>query len=1094
MTQKLSIAQLALLILITLFIPGLLFSQDSITNEKSTDKEINLSMAGNYMTLKPSQFSKLPFRSIMSYGLLTPSAYRLKDNEIYYYGIPVSNNNSVIDGMQIADMSNLPPSVIQSYDIYTKESPINIGFASGGITSIESKSGPQDFKVLFDINTDQAFNKQGYNGQAFIFIPLASAEKRKKNSISLPSLLIAGKYVWTNNNNPVWEESQKLNSKKLNWLSNNPLRPTDYGSGTYSNSSYVLPTDMIAEGVPENSGKNGVYPFIKLDVPISKGINLSIGNISSIDESVIYNRYNKIFNARNNSVKTRRNFDNYLNFEQEFELSAEMKASYNINLQYSNYHTKIANPAHDDNFFDYGYVGKFTSYKTPTYELGSDTVDGQYYENVWVLNSWDYDTLVSFKPSQINGDLSAYTSSYYDIYSDAPDHFQNIDEIVLGGGVINGSQPNSVYNLQNNLGSTSATYQENNNEKFRTAFNLKLDYKNHHLIMGGEYNIETNSYYTFSPNRLWSLMRGLTNFHLRELDKENPVIVSYNGHVDTILYYRKYDGNSQREFDKKLRESLGLPENGLDFILIDSYDYENNTINYYDKDGKMHEINTPPNFLSMDMFTSEELYSDGMGTLSYAGYDYMGSKIKSNSDPYSFFRDNTVSAIKTKYWAAFIEDDFTWKNLHVRLGLRVEVYDANQPVLRDEYSLYEINNVAYAEQLGELEFSIPGSIEGDYSVYVDKMNDPTRVVGYRNNHQWYNSDGVEISSPFELDVGNGISPYLKYPDITSMQGEWEPGMTFMDYEKVVNLLPRIHIDYTLFKRMNLYCSYSSSTQNPYNSDFRPDQYYYINYFNRSILSNPALKPMRTGKLFVGIKGSLWNNILLKASYLSTYVDNFIYPKRVDFAYPVSYLTFDNDHNTITTQGYELSANVINSGSSGLSGGINYTRLYPDEMDLASFYTSDKVLNANIGYSFGRGDTYKGPGWLNAGILSGISTCLYYQHRSGTQYYENGNGFEKTPNYNMFNINVQKEFVIGKKSILNVYMVVENLLNFKNVFEVYRKTGLPDDDGFLSDPDNERLINDQLNPESYRLLYQLHLYNPQHYDIPRIWRFGLTFRY
>ena len=79
-------------------------------------------------------------------------------------------------------------------------------------------------------------------------------------------------------------------------------------------------------------------------------------------------------------------------------------------------------------------------------------------------------------------------------------------------------------------------------------------------------------------------------------------------------------------------------------------------------------------------------------------------------------------------------------------------------------------------------------------------------------------------------------------------------------------------------------------------------------------------------------------------------------------------------------------------------------------------------------------------------------------------------------------------------MLNVYLVIENLFNFKNVFDVYSDTGEADDDGFLSDPTNDRFIENQLNPESYRLLYQMHLYNPQHYDIPRIWRFGLTFRY
>ena len=79
-------------------------------------------------------------------------------------------------------------------------------------------------------------------------------------------------------------------------------------------------------------------------------------------------------------------------------------------------------------------------------------------------------------------------------------------------------------------------------------------------------------------------------------------------------------------------------------------------------------------------------------------------------------------------------------------------------------------------------------------------------------------------------------------------------------------------------------------------------------------------------------------------------------------------------------------------------------------------------------------------------------------------------------------------------MMNVYLTVENPFNIKNVFKVYPQTGEADDDGFLSDPAYQEYINSQLNPDSYRLLYQMHLYNPENYDIPGIWRIGVIFRY
>ena len=56
---------------------------------------------------------------------------------------------------------------------------------------------------------------------------------------------------------------------------------------------------------------------------------------------------------------------------------------YAIQFDYSKDKGSVGDPNHFENLFDYGYLGNFTTYKTPTFELGSDTVDGKYYQNVW---------------------------------------------------------------------------------------------------------------------------------------------------------------------------------------------------------------------------------------------------------------------------------------------------------------------------------------------------------------------------------------------------------------------------------------------------------------------------------------------------------------------------------------------------------------------------------------------------------------------------------------------------------------------------------------------------------------------------------------
>ena len=63
--------------------------------------------------------------------------------------------------------------------------------------------------------------------------------------------------------------------------------------------------------------------------------------------------------------------------------------------------------------------------------------------------------------------------------------------------------------------------------------------------------------------------------------------------------------------------------------------------------------------------------------------------------------------------------------------------------------------------------SIPSTISGDYVVYVDDIENPSAVVGYRNNDGdiWYNADGLQISDPTLLAeaAGGKIAPYLINP-------------------------------------------------------------------------------------------------------------------------------------------------------------------------------------------------------------------------------------------------------------------------------------------------------------------------------------------
>ena len=58
--------------------------------------------------------------------------------------------------------------------------------------------------------------------------------------------------------------------------------------------------------------------------------------------------------------------------------------------------------------------------------------------------------------------------------------------------------------------------------------------------------------------------------------------------------------------------------------------------------------------------------------------------------------------------------------------------------------------------------------------------------------------------------------------------------------------------------------------------------------------------------------------------------------------------------------------------------------------------------------------------------------------------------------------------------------------------MYRATGNPDDDGYLTSSAAQNAINAQNSPDSFRHMYSLAVNNPNNYSLPRMLRAGLSF--
>ena len=87
-----------------------------------------------------------------------------------------------------------------------------------------------------------------------------------------------------------------------------------------------------------------------------------------------------------------------------------------------------------------------------------------------------------------------------------------------------------------------------------------------------------------------------------------------------------------------------------------------------------------------------------------------------------------------------------------------------------------------------------------------------------------------------------------------------------------------------------------------------------------------------------------------------------------------------------------------------------------------------------------------------------------------------------------------EGVAVNKDEMNVYVQAQNLLNAQNVISVYRATGNPEDDGYLTSAAAQNAIDAQNDADAFRYLYSLAVNNPSNYSLPRMFRVGISLNF
>ena len=1120
-------------------------------------------------SITAEEIAKLPNRSASGVASTVGGVFTA-DGEVG--SIRGSRESAVyyIDGVKVIGSASVPQSAIDQVDVILGGTPAMYGDAMGGIINLTTKGPSRTFGAGLELET----SVEGYGHSRLGFSIQGPLIKGKQAETALLGFFLAGDLSYHKIGALSATGFYTADTAWQRRIEEQPLVLSGVGSGTYQTANYTKKADLVYSRFSTNTSNYSINLSGNINVRTTETINLTIGGSFYRYQGHGFSSNYSYFNTAKNSIEKSGTTRGYVRFTQRFPTAPESNSLirnfyYSIQADYTRSTGEEGDPDLWDNIFAYGNLGRYTTYKTPTFQIGSvDSVlvDGTHYQtlsNVNVLNTWDFDTLVDFHASRFNPLLARYTDYYLDLYRDygATGFYDNFTSLQLGGALLNGDSPDYIYGLYAVPGTLMSGYYKSVSDQFAVNVNASMTVgkgeSSHEIKLGFQYEQRNSSAMSYSTN-YWLLMRGLVNSHIQELDIANPYATSHDGFVDTVWYHRLYDGETQKVFDANLRKAMGLSLTGTDYILIDSYNFNDNSIMYYDENGNLKK-GVVDGGLNISMFAPDELTRDGSFYVSYYGYSFDGKKHRWNERPTleDFFNQTTtdengntfntrpVASSQPIYTAGYIQDKFAFKDLIFQIGIRADRFDANQYVLKDPFILYNYKTVGDLRSNGQITLptgeavTVPDNIGDDFAIYVNKVTDINSIVGYRSGTTWYNAEGAEISSPTVLDKGSGISPWLVKPDQQRVDME-----SFEDYEPQWNFMPRISFSFPISDEALFFAHYDVLTQRPTSSYFMsPLNYYYFNDVSGT-LANPNLKPMQTVDYELGFTQKLTNTSSFTITAYYNEVRNLIQMYRLTGAYPKDYSSFSNlDFGTIKglTAEYDLRrtknvrvrasytlqyANMTGASTTTaaalINAGVpNLRSTFPTSVDRRH------MISLGVDYRFGSGKKYDGPvinreksGKAPIQLLANAGASMTVTGGSGTPYtasrtvsspLSGSNNLLKGTYYGSrmpasfkIDLRVDKDFDVtlggkkeGKKghdAYFNVYVNITNLLNAKNILNVYSATGDPDDDGYLTSPKYQSQIRSQIDPQAFIDMYSLYVNRGGNYSTPRQIKIGASFNF
>lgn len=1119
-------------------------------------------------TVTRDQIAKMPGRSATSIATTVAGASDAgTGGGVSIRGSRTENTYYYIDGVKVpaGAGTGLPKSAIEEVQVITGGVPANFGDVTGGLINITTRGPSRNFfggfdyltsgyKIGSDITDIVGLDKYAFNQfEASLSGPILFKKDSLGNKTKpLIGFFLSGQYTNTVDPNPSYLGDVRVRRDVREELLANPGRLLSSGGNdvflTYS-SEYLRRSDVEILKTRQNAGEINYLASGKIDITTTPTINLTIGGSVDYSNRQSWNRANSLLNAENNIRIKENTWRGFVKFTQRFinrtaeeeKRSTVQNAYYTLQLDYSRYQNNVADFVHGDRLFDYGYIGKFVTYRAPQFELQA-TQPGQW------TQVGEQDTLVVFTPGTQNPDLASINNYYFNALpqENFPEellfgggnpnyigYYRNLVETQNRGALWNGQRPRVVYDLYNSVGYIdnpgAAQFSKRLNDQIRFSAFGSADIGDHAVALGVEYEQYTQRRYDLQPVGLWTRGRGLVNSHLVWVDTVSVGTINLPGSSLPLSLSQRLGSGIQTAFDRNLRTSLGLDPNGADFIDIDALD---------------------PGQLSLDMFSPDELIQNGNNVVTYVGFDHLGNKLTGKPSFSDFFTGVNDQGQATRlqapfepiYMAGYVMDKFTFDDIIFNVGVRVDRYDANQNVLKDKYLFQEaytagssVRSTIIQDQLNNR----PANIGDDYVVYVDDVVNPNVIKGYRDGDNWYNAQGVELTDGNAVAEAGQVRPYL----VDGNKADEIPGSAmrqngFKDYTPAVNIMPRVAFSFPISDEAVFFAHYDVLTQRPNATQSRMDLVT-MSYLGLTgdIVNNADLRPTKTIDYELGFQQVLSKSSSLKIAAYYRELRDQVQIRNIVNAYPRTYRTYDNfDFGTV--KGFTATFDLRQTGNvwmrasytlqfadgtgSGPNTGIDLINSgQPNLRNIAPLdFDQRHRFQTTFDFRYGGGKDYNGPMLFGKPILNRTGVNVVSILGSGTPYsrssivYNEGantgsRALEGTLNGSrlpwQFTTDMQidrdiplsfggKEGEKAKSADLNIYLLVTNVFNTENITDAYRFTGSPNNDGYLASAQTQQVINGQVDPESYRDLYALKVNNPFNYGAPRTIRLGVRFNF